>query len=244
MQDVDFLPIEYREKYQRRQSQPWQLVAAAAIVGLVAAAAVGQRLHLRRAEAELATIAPTYEAAVKLQNRLAEEDKKLDRATARAELIAYLRHPWPRTQLLAALLAPLPEEIAFQQVEIIRDRSPAASSNAVSSRTETNEEENRDSLAPAERDMEKIRRRIDPMQTVVVLTGTAKDSAALHRYLSELDNANLFDKAELDSLSGAEDGEQGASVRFRAVLAVRPGYGQPGGPEREIAESKKEYLKQ
>jgi len=45
-----------------------------------------------------------------------------------------------------------------------------------------------------------------------------------------LDAEDLFDKAELDSLSGIDGAKRGAAVQFRAVLTVRPGYGQPGGP--------------
>jgi len=231
MHDIDFLPIEYRQKHQRRQSQPWQLVAAAAIVGLVATAAIGQRCHSRRASGELATIAPAYAAAVKLQNRLAEVQKELNRAKARAELNTYLRHPWPRTQLLSALLGPLPDEIAFLEVQIHRQASSVFSTKGVRPPADKkSEEEKLNLLPPAGRDLEKIRARVDPMQTVVVLSGRATESAALHRYLSDLDAEDLFDKAELDSLSGIEGDQRDAAVQFRAVLTVRPGYGQPGGP--------------
>ncbi len=229
MQDIDFLPFEYRQRHQRRQSQPWQVVASAAIVALVAAAMIGQRWHARRVNEELAAIAPVYETAVKLQNRLAEVQKDLSRTKARAELITYLRHPWPRTQLLAALMGPLPNEIAFQQVQIIREAgaaSPNASRRVVDQKAE---QERLKSIPPAERDLEKIRDRVDAMKTIVVLTGEAKDSAALHRYLSELDGVDLFDNAELDSLSEKEGEKREAAVQFRAVLDVRPGYGQPGG---------------
>jgi len=232
MQDIDFLPIEYRQKNQQRQSEPWQLVVAAVIVALTAAAAIGQRTHSRRAVAELATIAPAYDDAVKLQSRLAETQKQLSRAKARAELYTYLRHPWPRTQLLAALLGPLPGEVAFQEVQILRQVATASTPTPSRSAAEIKSEaEKSKSLPPAGRDLEKIRDRADAMHTVVVLTGTATDGAALHRYLSDLDVEELFDKAELDSLSSTDNEKQRGAVQFRAVLSVRPGYGQPGGPD-------------
>lgn len=229
MHEIDFLPIEYRQKHQRRQSQPWQLVSAVAIVGLVAAAFIGQRLNARHANEELAAIEPAYDAAVKLHQRVADGQKRLSNAKARAELITYLRHPWPRTQLLAALLGPLPDEIAFRQVHIARESSGVKSSYSGRSPADIKSaEEKRKSLAPAQRDLEDIGARVDPKKTVVVLTGTAKDSAALHRYLSDLDALDLFDKAELDSLSGVEGDQSAGEVQFRAVLTVLPGYGQPG----------------
>ncbi len=47
MNDVDFLPLEYRKKHVQRQSQPWQAAASAAIIILVVAAALtqGYRRH-------------------------------------------------------------------------------------------------------------------------------------------------------------------------------------------------------
>ncbi len=231
MQDIDFLPIEFRQKNQRRQSEPWQLIAAATIVALTAAAAIGQRTQARRAAEELATISPAYEAAEKLQARLAETQKQLSQSEARAELYTYLRHRWPRTQLLAAMLGPLPEEVAFREVQILR--RPDAAATRTESRTaaeKKSEEQRLESLPPAARDLEKLRNRAESTQTIVVLSGIAADGAALHRYLSDLDNADLFDKAALDSLSGSDGANPRTEVRFRAVLTVRPGYGLPGGP--------------
>ena len=76
MPEIDFLPIEYRQKHARRQSQPWQIVVAAAIVGLVAAAALAQQYRRHRVESDLATITPVYDAAQRQQNRLAEIQNK------------------------------------------------------------------------------------------------------------------------------------------------------------------------
>ena len=48
MNEIDFLPIEYRQKHAQRQSQPWQVVASVAIIGLVAMAALTQNHRRRR----------------------------------------------------------------------------------------------------------------------------------------------------------------------------------------------------
>ena len=63
-----------------------------------------------------------------------------------------------------------------------------------------------------------------------MLGGTATESAALHRYLGVLDATDIFDKAELDCFNSVDNSKGGAALQFRAVLAVQPGYGQPGGP--------------
>jgi len=94
------------------------------------------------------------------------------------------------------------------------------------------EEEQLKSLPPARRDLLKLTDRIDRLQTVVILTGTATEVAALHRYIGDFDATDIFDKAELDCFNSIDGNKGGAVLQFRAVLAVQPGYGQPGGPTR------------
>ena len=140
------------------------------------------------------------------------------------ELYTYLRHPWPRTQLLAAMLGPLPDEITLQQVQILGEpagvSSPAEARPAVEAKTQ---EASPASLLPAQRDLAKLRDRMDSARTMMILTGTAAGSSALHRYLGELDAVEIFDKAELDWFESVNGGK---SLRFQIVLGVQPGYGQ------------------
>jgi hypothetical protein len=231
MHTIDFLPDEYRQKHVRRQSQPWQVMVAAAIVGLVALAALAQQYNRRRVQNDLAAILPVYDTAMTQQHRLAEAQKQWESAKSRAELYTYLRHPWPRTQLLSALIAPLPETITLQQIQILREIP--ANGPAVEVRTPVDkktEEERQKTLNPAQRDLCKLTEKLDPLQTVVILTGTATEVAALHRYIGELDATDIFDKAELDCFNSIDNSKSGAVLQFRAVLAVQPGYGQAGGP--------------
>jgi hypothetical protein len=244
MADIDFLPIEYRQKHARRQSQPWQIVVAAAIVGLVATAALAQQYRRHCVESDLATITPVYDAAVGQQNRLTESQKREQAAKAGADLYTYLRHPWPRTQLLTALMGPLPDAITLQQIHILRETPtagpPMAAGPPVDKKTE---EEQLKLLTPAQRDLLKLTDRLDRLQTVVILTGTATEVAALHRYIGNLDATDIFDKAELDCFNSIDGNKSGAVLQFRAVLAVQPGYGQPGGPtapeKKDVAQSNK-----
>jgi hypothetical protein len=231
MHEIDFLPIEYRQKHARRQSQPWQVVVAMAIVGLVATAAIVQNYRRHRIENDLATIIPVYDAAVNQQNRMAEAQKRLQAAKACAELYTYLRHPWPRTQLLSALVAPLPGTITLQQIHILRETPANGPAGEVRPPVDPKAQEERlKSLSPAARDLCKLSGRLDALQTVVVLTGTATEIAALHRYIGDLEAMEIFDKAELDSFNSIDNAKSGDVLQFRAVLAVQPGYGQQGGP--------------
>ncbi len=167
MLNIDFLPTEYRQRVRQRRSQSWRIVVAAAMVGLVAAAAITQHYRWRRVRADLAAVTPAYVAAVNVQSRLADVQRQLDQARRVQELYTYLRHPWPRTQLLAAMLGPLPDEITLQQVQILGEpagvSSPAEARPAVEAKTQ---EASLASLLPAQRDLAKLRDRMDPTRTV------------------------------------------------------------------------------
>jgi len=245
MQDIDFLPVEYRQQHVRRQAQPWQIVVAVVFAALLAGAMFAQHYRRHYAEEQLAAITPVYDAAVVQQSRLSEIQTRLKAAGATAELYTYLRHPWPRSQLLTALLTPLPDEITLQQVQIVRAAPQSAAPNQIQMPVDKKaEEEKLKAMTPAERDLTQLRQRLDPLQTTIIITGAATESAALHRYLGEMDAKDIFAKAELDSFASVDNGKGGAIMQFRATLVLRPGYGQAGGPtappKKDVAQNHRE----
>ncbi len=229
MLDIDFLPSQYHRRQARKRSKPWQAMVVLSFVALVAAAAAGQYRQHRGLRAELELIEPQYEQAVAMNARLSTLQEELRKARAEAALLTYLRHPWPRTQLLQALLEPLPDEILLTELEIATE-SPAVQRLPQRRRPQREDDEKAlAALTPAERDLAELRRQVDAMQTVIRIAGTTGDSAALHRYLGTLARSSLFGNAELESIESVEGGNRHA-VRFRATVVVSPGYGQPGGP--------------
>jgi len=229
MHEIDFLPIEYRQKHAQQRLQSWRVLVALLFAALLGAASLVGYRHRQRLAADLEAIKPLHEAALSRSARLADLQSLLKAAWAESELYTYLRHPWPRTRLLAALLPPLPDEIVFEQLQIHpespNNRNPGGSSTKVDSKAE---EQEQSKLPPAARDLKRLRAEADAAQIAVTVTGLASDGAALHRYLGELGKSDLFLKVQLRS---AETGkaDRGA-LRFSAAILVRPGYGQPGGP--------------
>jgi len=228
---IDFLPPQYRKRDVRRRTQPWRVVVVAAFAVLLTAAVVGQCFQRRRVEEQLAAMMPVYESAVAQSNRLAKIQTQLRTSRTSAELFTYLRHPWPRTQLLAALAAPLPDEVSFDEVTISRvaprDRPQIAFGR--NPQTAADDEAKIKKLPPAARDLKRLREAVDKLQTIVLISGTTTDSAVLHRYLGELNRFELFSTAEVDWIEADQSPTDGRQ-KFSAMIVVRPGYGQPGGP--------------
>lgn len=231
VQEVDFLPIEYRQQDARRQVQPWRIVVVVAFALMLTAAAFTQFRHRRCVESELNAVQPYYEEAGRLKSRLAEFQAKLQTVESDAGLLTYLRCPWPRTQLLTVLLAPLPAEIGLYQVQVTTEMPPEQPVAETRSQADRKADEEKLRKAPPScRDLKRLREEFDKAQTLVRIAGTTRDTGALYRYLGVLGKTNLFAKVDLRSVESMETPE-GVSLRFQAVLAVRPGYGQPGGPE-------------
>lgn len=235
MNEIDFLPLEYHQKSADRRQRPWRTVVVLAFATLLGAATMLDFQRRQRLRNDLETIRPQYEKAVAQMARLGELQLQVRSARAESDLYTYLRHPWPRTQILAALLAPLPEEIVIEELKIHQERSPTSDATGSTAKPEVKrldpkaEEAELAKLPPAARDLKRIRAESDAKHTVVILTGQSSESATLHHYLGELGKNDLFRKVQLRSFETTKS-EQGPTLRFVAVIIVRPGYGQPGGP--------------
>ncbi len=229
MLDIDFLPAQYHRRQARKRSQPWQVIVVLSFVALVAAAAVGQYRRHGVLRAKLQTIEPQYEQAVAMREQVAARQKTLQQSRAEAALLTYLRHPWPRTQLLRAIVDPLPDAIVLNRLEISNERRAAQGRPERPRSREKDDDKSRAMLTPAERDLAALRQQVDSVETMIRISGTTGDGAALHRYVGQLARGSLFRRAELESIESFEGGN-GHTVRFQASVAVRPGYGQPGGP--------------
>ncbi len=228
MPDIDFLPAEYRQRHARNRHTTWRLGLLGAGVAVFALAAVGQLVRRQHVRAELDMIEPVHAALVAQSKQLAGLQTHLQTARATAELVTYLRHPWPRTRILDEVLRPLPEELTLDRVAIDRESPETRGGQPRLSRAQEQAEAAKAAaLAPALRDLKRLRDETDPMRTVVSIVGTTSDNAALHRYLAVLEKNPMFSKVELVDVEGSEGR---AGMRFSMTLVVRPGYGQPGGP--------------
>ncbi len=232
MQDVDFLPAEYRQRHARQRRQVLRNLTMGAAGLLVVLVAFHQHRAFRLAERELAAVKPQYQVALQQTQQLGQLQAELLPARAEAELFVYLRHPWPRSQIISALLAPLPDEVCFTLLEIRRRTPPVRSRQERAFPVEQLPEAGTpQELPPASRDLQHFRQRFDKAETVVAMQGITTDIAAVHRYLGDLNRARWFLRAELESLEADRAAGQ-SMLQFQATLVVRPGYGLPGGPSR------------
>lgn len=235
MKNVDFLPASYREKSAQRKTQAWRGFVLAAFGALLAAGWLGQIEIRRLVEAQLDDVGRQYDHVIEQGQKLAALQAELREARAEAELFTYLRHPWPRTQLLVAIAAPQTEAITLRKLVIRQEEAsgtpllaPVANIPAPAGAADAAKDAEA-KLPPAERTLKKLRDAFDEAPLTVTLEGVSRDSAALHVYVGKLAESDWFSAVELRSVERSQS-EQAAALRFVARLVVRPGYGHPLHP--------------
>jgi hypothetical protein len=222
---IDFLPQRYREARSKRSASMWRLTVVFALATMLLSTAYLQQCHLWEAKDDLARIDSLHAVTVKVAQELAAEQARFPAVDKEAELFTYLRHPWPRTQILNAVLTSVPKSVRLTSFGFGFElpEKPAAEG------LQTVKEDPVDKTPSPARDLKQLREQLDGGRWVVSLAGTAADLAELHAYLAKLEQHKLFAKVELVSIESPQSTES-TNSQFAVRISLRPGYGQPGGP--------------
>ena len=236
MHDIDFLPAGYRELNARRMHRLWHLMLAGVLLACGATATSFQLWRSFEILDDIAQVQTAYDETVALSTRLAQTQARLDAQRIEARLIAYLAHPWPKSQVMAAILRPMNDAITLEEIRVAREPISAAAG--------TNRKLPAPALAPlvagdaprkapAERDLAALQAEFDATRMVVHLTGVTHEGIELYEYMAALTHDPLVEKAELSSLESNNKNETPgikSLSKFQARILIRPGYGQPRGP--------------
>jgi hypothetical protein len=228
--DINFLPASYRQRSVHRKANVWRLLIGGGFAAALLVSFVYQQLLYRNTARKLADLQPAYEQAQALSQRLAAVQADLKRATNQADLFTYLRHPWPRTQLLVAAFRQLPDCVTLTEIHIAHPQLAGSDASINRSPNKAKYDAEAKKPDPAQRDLRRLRDESATHEATFVLSGITTDTAALERYLVALGEERLFIKVEMASLE-ANPEQRAGTWRFSARLGIRPGYGEPGGPE-------------
>lgn len=230
MKNIDFLPDIYRQKRHQRRAMRWWCVVGVVFAAAVLAAATSQWMIRRGIQHELAQVEPKYAEALQREAELAAVRQEIVQLEEVASLYAYLSHPWPRTQLLAGIIKPLPNSIRLTEVTMAFEslpQGPAVSPAAASARLSAGAKA---SPSPAKQDLTQLRNECDGRQVVLTVTGTATVQTELHAYVDQLGKSPLIAAAHLKSVESSGAGKTTGEARFHIHVVVRGGYGQRSGP--------------
>lgn len=249
MKNIDFLPTAYRERNALRNSRAWWGIVVLVFGTVILATASVQFTWRRSVQNELDAVQAEFMVATQRDMELARLQKQIQAASEAAGLYTYLQHPWPRSQVLATIAKPIPDAIHLHEIHLGEEAVLTANSDAPASgrRRTSSKDKDAPKLPPAQQDLAALRKECDTRQTVVDLSGIADDVQQLHAYVAELGKSPIVSHAQLRSLEAVTGGEapdsalpetagkQFIGTRFSVHLVIKPGYGQPGGPEPKSA---------
>jgi hypothetical protein len=227
---IDFLPQRYRDARVRRAASLWRLALVFVLAGMLLSAGFFQQRHLGNAQRDLAKVEFLHASAAKVASELAVEQHKFPAADQEAELLTYLRHPWPRTQVLAGILREVPTTMRLTNLTLTFDlpeRRTAESDHTI-------KEDPVEKTPSAARNLKRLREELDGGHWVVSLRGTTSDLSDFHAYVAQLECNSIFAKVELVSIESPQSTEA-SLTRFAVRIVLKPGFGQPGGPAIEAA---------
>ena len=219
---IDFLPEKYRQATKRRQTSYWRAVVVVLFGAVFAATAGGVFIVERKVQSEYVIVAAKHAAASEADLRLKQKEAKLAELQSYADLITFLRHPWPRSRIVHELLVVLPEGVTIEKLRILSEPKTVAVSEAPA---ETGEAAAKNVGA----DLATLRDAAIAADLVVRLEGMTDDQPALHGYLQRLVGPGFFINAEVEQIESVRTGNVRMS-KFTARVVVRPGWGMPGGP--------------
>ncbi|MFN0021542.1 MAG: PilN domain-containing protein [Pirellulaceae bacterium] len=234
MKNIDFLPEHYHHQRVLGRSRLYWMGVAMLFALAIAGTASGQWLLRRTVDAQVKLVEPRHEVALQRQADISKLMENRKRAEAFADLYVYLEHPWPRTQLLAAIARPLTPSIQLTSIHLIEqtEATPVAQGEEGDANHSVVEGEKTAQVTP-QSVLAQLRNQHDHQRTVLELSGEATNAKELHTYVDSLARSPLFASASLKGLeSGSEDPAKGTS-KFNIRVVVRPGYGQPGAPVRK-----------
>ena len=224
MKTIDFLPDIYRQREALRRARLWWGAVGLIFGGAIGASATAQLCLRHDLERQLDELAPQFTAAQAQVQELTALQTQITRAAHEANLYTYLDHPWPRTQLLAEVVSPLPDCVRLTQMHI-GEEEHARQTTAAGPRANRPDEQAVTKASHPELDLMRLQDELDRRQATVELDGHTGDVSRLHAYVADVNRSPIIAAAHIKSLEAAV-GNQPGRTRFTLRLVVRPGHCQ------------------
>jgi Tfp pilus assembly protein PilN len=241
LRDLDFLPAKQRAERARRRETPWRFAVVALFALVAGVTAVRQTSIRKQLHFDLEVARQKFQEVQERVVGLEQLEAELLLAQQRAELFTFLRHPWPRSQLLGTVIAPLPSTIALTKLKFTYEPLPkpvgappaaAPPQNPPDPQTLAAQLASNDPLVMREvlaEDLKRLREEYHNQRGIVTLGGATNNVPHLHAYIAELAASRLLATPQLESVH-ANESDPSQLKQFGARLTVIAGLGQPGGP--------------
>ncbi|MDA7980126.1 MAG: hypothetical protein MPJ50_15275 [Pirellulales bacterium] len=223
MNEINFLPVEYRKKSFDRKDQRRHALIVGLLFLVIGASYTYQHAANGSLSKQLVDAQELHRVTLSQFEELDEVEAELVGLAKDAAAVAYLDHPWPQSQVVALVVDRVPPSITLKQLRVVR--VPRA---LVQRRSEGELPTGITALA---RDETLLRERYDTSPYEMIITGLTQDHVELHQFMIALDRHSLVSRAELTSLDGVEGSAN--EFEFAVTCLIAPGYGVPDSSRQE-----------
>ena len=241
MKQIDFLPEVYRERMKLRRARVWWAIVMIIFGVAIGSTATAQYWLKRSVEQQYAELETQFIAAQEQVKRLAQLQTDNRTAGQWAGLVTYLEQPWPKSQLVAEVIRPLPDSLLLTELVIGEEETVRRAEEAGPRRRGPREEPTSAKTPPAQDDLDQLRRTHDLRRVVIEISGTTPDDAPLHEYVTQLGRSPLVAKARIKSFGRAATASVQTPKNFTVQIEFRASHGQPelapaGGSPDQLAQ--------
>jgi len=220
---LDFLPDIYRQREALRRARLWWGMVIVIFSTAIGASTLAQAWLRHNVQQHLDSLTSDFAAAQTQVQELSTLQTQIARAGHEASLYVFLESPWPRTQLLAHIVSPLPDCIRLTQLHIAEQES-ARSAIQAGPRNTKGEDEAAAKATEPEKDLARLQEENDRRQTTIEIEGVSTDGPRLHEYVKAISQSPLVADARINSIEAAAN--QTGKTRFTVRLVIKPTYCQ------------------
>lgn len=233
MKSIDFLPDIYRQREALRRARLWWGIVVVVFGGAIGASTLAQAWLRHSIHQQMDSLSADFAAAQTQVQELSTLQSQIVRAGHEASLYTFLENPWPRTQLLAQIVGPMPDCIRITQIHISEQESAKTAIQAGPRNVKADEDAAAKATGP-EKDLARLQEEMDRRQTMIEIDGHSSDVSKLHDYVAAVSRSPLVADATIKSLEAAPNQtaqnqagqNQAGKTRFTLRLQIRPGYCQ------------------
>lgn len=236
IQDINFLPVKYRQMRLSRQQKVWRRGILAVFLALVVAGVAGQRQtrsHLTQTRNNLRADADRLTSQLLDPQQLRDEVTRLD---GQANVLACLRLRVPPTRILSAVTNTLPGFVNLTDFDMKFEPLPAAPVAPGKQPAPSDQPTAAVEQLAAVKDLTTLLKERDENALFVNLGGIAPDDIAIAAYLASLQKTGVF--ADVTLLFTDQHAVETSNLRrFGVRLRVhKPGWQEVSSGETRPAE--------
>ena len=229
MKNIDFLPEIYRERKALHHARIWWGIVVLIFSVAIGSTAGAQYLLRRSIQRQIDDLATQFKQAQEQVQRLAKTQTENRTAGEWAGLVTYLEQPWPRTQLVAEVVRPLPDSIQLTELNIMDEDAgrPATEEAGPRRRGRQTEDPQQARLSPAQSDLATLRKVHDFKRPVIAISGHVLHEEVLHEYVAQLARSPLVNEVHITAFEKVTTTQPDKPTQFTVRLVFRPSHGQP-----------------